>query len=215
MLWGGNDESWHFDISGWSLKECRLKYGLGREAFHILIEPAYNSMEEEMSRYDPTDRFIILHTYDQPKVYSINLLTTHEVINESVNGDPVMIVYCELADLAAVYTRKYCGTTLTFSLSGYTYSDPHIWDGTDDFVLWDRETESLWWPLIDEAVSGEMKGATMIMFNEYPWWEITWAEILQDYSRALVFESGQTLTLPANWPRYFDMGCNKRLFISK
>lgn len=207
MLWGGNDDSWHFDITGWPLKECQLKYGLGREAFHALIEPEYITVEEEMNRYHSTDRFIILLTDDKPKVYSINLLATHEVINENVNGDPVMVVYCVLADLAAVYTRKYCDTILTFALSGYTYSDPDIWDGTDAFVLWDRETESLWWPLIDEAVSAEMKGATMLKYNEYPWWEITWSEIINDYPDALVMACGQTMSPPQGWPRYEDVGC--------
>lgn len=207
MLWGGNNESWHFDISGWFLKECQLKYGLGREAFDALIDPQYNSIEEELHRYHPSDRFIILLTDDKPKVYSINLLTTHEVINENVLGESVMVVYCVLADLAAVYTREYCDTTLTFALSGYTYYDPDIWDGTDAFVLWDRETESLWWPLIDEAVSGEMKGATMVKYNQSPWWEITWAEILKDYPDALVLASGQTMDPPDNWPRYEGVGC--------
>ena len=56
-----------------------------------------------------------------PKVYSIALLTRHEIINDTIDGNPYMVGYCVLADLAAVYTRIYCDTTLTFGVSGYTY----------------------------------------------------------------------------------------------
>jgi len=98
-------------------------------------------------------------------------------------------------------------TTLTFALSGYTYSTPEVWDGVDAFVLWDRETESLWWPLWDEAVSGEMLGTTMTKYNGNLWWEITWSDILRDYSDAEVMATGQSMDPPVNWPHYENISC--------
>lgn len=209
MLHGGENAEWDFDITNWSLHECQLHYGLGREFFDALIDPQYNTVAEESERYHPQDRFIILLTDDKPKVYSINLLSRHEVINEVVEGTPVMVVYCILADLAAVYDRSYCDTTLTFGLSGYTYFDQDIWDGVDGFVLWNRETESLWWPLIDKAVSGEMQGTTMTKYTKTLSWEITWAEIEQDYSDALVLATGQTMETPENWPHFDNVSCSR------
>ena len=39
-------------------------------------------------------------------------------------GVPIFVAYCYLADLGAVYDRRLTsGHTLTFALSGYTYSD--------------------------------------------------------------------------------------------
>ena len=207
MLWGGDNPDWHFDISNGTLRECQLKFGLGREAFNALIDPQYKTVEEESHRYNANDRFIIVLTDSKPKVYSISLLTHHEVINEVIDGTPVMVVYCILADLAAVYNRTYCDTTLTFALSGYTYSSPEIWNGVDAFVLWDRETESLWWPLIDAAVSGEMLGTSMVKFTDTPSWEITWAEIQKDYPDALVLATGQTMEPPVNWVHYENVSC--------
>ncbi len=207
MLWGGDDPGSHFDITGWSLRECRLRFGFGREVFDALIDPQYKTVEEESGRYKPSDTFFIVLSDERPKVYYIPLLSHHEVINEIIDGTPVMVVYCSLADLAAVYKRRYCDTTLTFALSGYTYSDPGIWDGTDAFVLWDRETESLWWPLIDEAVSGEMNGIAMKKYEENLSWRISWAEILKDYPDALVLASGQAMDPPVDWPHYEEVNC--------
>ena len=44
---GGANDSWHFDITGWSLRECQLNYGLGREHFKALIQPQYEKASEQ------------------------------------------------------------------------------------------------------------------------------------------------------------------------
>lgn len=212
LLWGGEDASWHFDITDWSLNECQLHYGLGREAFPALIEPKYESVQEAASRYNSVDRFMIVLTDTRPMVYSISLLIRHEVINDTADGHPIMVAYCVLADLAAVYTRIYCGQEFTFALSGYTYFDKDVWGGLDGFVMWDRETESLWWPLIDQAVSGSMKerGVRMEKYNETKWEETTWGQIINDHPDARVLKTGQTMNPPQNWPQYeaSSLNCN-------
>ena len=211
FLWGGTEDSWHFDITGWELNECQLHYGLGREAFKALISSEYISVADASAEYSANDRFMIVFTEQDPLAYSIRVLTTHEVINEVADNNPIMVAYCVLADLAAVYTRIYCGQEFTFALSGYTYFDPDVWNGLDGFVMWDRETESLWWPLIDKAVSGLMyeKNVFMQKYDETKWKEITWSNIVSDHPHALVLRAGQTMPIPTNWPGYSssDLSC--------
>jgi len=208
MLYGGKNDEWHFDITHWSLRECQLNYGLGREYFNALIEPQYRSVNDNASSYQQNSRVIILKTEGQYKVYPIQLLQQHEVINEVSDGEPVMVIYCILADLAAVYSRTYCDTTFTFALSGYTYWDNDVWNGINAFVLWDRETESLWWPLIDQAVSGKMQDTWLEKHDESKWWETTWGDVVQNYPGAVVLKSGQIMEVPTNWPRYNEVNCN-------
>ncbi|MBN4062134.1 MAG: hypothetical protein COA57_02205 [Flavobacteriales bacterium] len=209
-LWGGNNDDWHFDITCWTLNECQLNYGIGREKFKALTEPKYVSVNSASSSYNSSDRFMIVYTNQEPKVYSIRLLTSHEVINDVVDGQPIAVAYCVLADLAAVYTRIYCNKEITFALSGYTYFDPEIWNGLDAFVFWDRETESLWWPLIDKGVSGLMKDVNLEKYDETKWAEITWGDIVNKHPDALVLASGQTMDVPENWTKYqeSDLNCN-------
>ncbi|MHB0755830.1 DUF3179 domain-containing (seleno)protein [Polaribacter sp. M15] len=209
MLFGGNNSNWHFDISNWYLDECNLRHGLGRETFHALINPKYYSVSDAQkdikhsSSFSDDDRYIIVLTdTKRPKAYSIELLTKHEVINEVIDGDPIAIVFCFLADLGAVYSRVYNNKTFTFALSGYTYREPDVWGGIDGFVFWDRETESLWWPLIDKAVSGKMMGTVIKKHNTDKWFETTWGEIKSLYPEALLLKPGQTMDVPSNWPQY-------------
>ena len=108
------------------------------------------------------------------KAYSIKDLTRHEVVNDVLNGQPIMAAYCILADLGAIYERNYDDQELTFALSGYTYFDKDVWNGLDGFVLWDRETESLWWPLIGKAVSGPLKEVKLLEMDKSHWKDIQW-----------------------------------------
>jgi len=56
-------------------------------------------------------------------------------------------------DLAAVYSRRLDGKTLTLAPSGWTYRRT--------FVLYDKETESLWYPFPNgeglTGISGEYR----------------------------------------------------------
>ena len=201
MLKGGDSLNWSFDISNWSMGYCKLSNGIGRETFPALLESKYISIASEIDKYKSSDRCIILFTDGQPKVYPLELMRRHEVINEWERGEPIAIVYCVLADFPAVYQRRFCGKVLTFAPSGYTFSSPQVDNDRRAFVLWDRETESLWWPLIDAAVSGKMIGTDMQKLSSQYWEVQTWGSIVKNFPNALVLKRGQTMKTPFNWPR--------------
>ncbi|MFW6039007.1 MAG: DUF3179 domain-containing (seleno)protein [bacterium] len=201
LLWGGEDESMHFDITRFQLDPDRLNYGLGREAFPALIEPEFVSAEQADAWLEDGDRVLVVKVGDEVKAYSIDLLTRHEVVNDTVGGEPIFAAYCILADLGAVYSRTIKGHTLTFALSGYTYADPEVWDGMDAFVLWDRDTESLWWPPIGEAVSGPLMGTSLPLMDEKHWSQTTWGEVKAKHPSVRVLERGQDMERPTDWPK--------------
>ncbi len=201
-MYGGEDSISHFDITNCILKDEQYHYGIGREAFHALIEPEFISVEDADTIYHDTDRFLYLEIGEERRAYSIELLTHHEVVNDVVNGEPVMAAYCILADLGAIYPRTIGGKVFTFALSGYTYHDPEVWDDTDGFVFWDRETESTWWPLIGKGVSGPMLDVDLKVYDEQNWLQTNWADIKNKNVAVQVLKPGQEMTPPENWPRF-------------
>ena len=203
-LWGGDDFSSHFKITNWELNECNLLYGLGREAFPALMNPEYADISDVPNRFDESEQCIVLYNRSYTKVYPFEQMIAHEVINEVVDGEPIMIAYCVLANLGAIYSREYCGNTLTFGVTGYTYFEKEIWGGLDAFILWDRDTESLWWPLIDKAISGKMHDTKLKKYNEGNWEILRWNEIKERYPDALVLDKNQTQATPSNWPQLTD-----------
>lgn len=201
-LWGGENESWHFDISNSTLKDEQFHYGIGREKFHALTKPQFISAAEAGEMLADSVRFLVVDIEGDVRAYSIELLTHHEVVNDVVGGKPIMAAYCILADLGAIYDRMLDGRVYTFALSGYTYYDPAVWDGTDGFVMWDRETESLWWPLIGESVSGPMLSTKMKVYDQTAWAQTTWGEIKDRYPDIKILAPGQTMEPPQNWTHY-------------
>jgi Protein of unknown function (DUF3179) len=202
-MYGGEDSTEHFNISNSILKDENFHFGIGRERFHALITPEFITLEEADADTNVADstRFLVLNINGDVRAYSVDLLTHHEIVNDVVDGQPVMAAYCVLADLGAIYDRTMGGEVFTFGLSGYTYHDDEVWDGLDGFVFWDRETESTWWPLIGKAVSGEMLETHLIEHDKAEWEDTNWGIIKQKYPTVKVLKSGQTMEAPKDWEK--------------
>lgn len=198
-LWAGEDEAMHFDVTQTSLKLERLHYGLGREAFPALIEPRFIPAHAASEWLLADARVLAVRIGDEHKVYPVDLLIGHEVVNDVVGGRPVFAAYCILADLGAVYDRKLGGHTLTFGVSGYTYSEEEVWSGRDAFVLWDRETESLWWPPTGRGVSGPLKDQPLRLLDTEHWRQTTWGKVRDEDPNVRVLDRGQDLLRPTKW----------------
>jgi len=211
MLYGGESYQ-HFTINNLDLIEEQFHYGLGRERFPALLEPKFESVVEADKRWRDKDRFLLAYKGDEVKAYSVLDLTRHEVVNDVIDGEPIFAAYCILADLGAIYKRTYVDKVFTFAVSGYTYFDPAVWQGMDGFILWDRETESLWWPLIDKAVAGDLKGVGLLKLEDIYWQDTTWKVIKEKYPEARVLISGQNFTRPRVWKKYTDVSNVLKLY---
>jgi hypothetical protein len=53
---------------------------------------------------------------DQPKAYPIRILNFHEIVNDTVDGDPVAVTWCPLCASAVVYDRTVGDEVLTFGV---------------------------------------------------------------------------------------------------
>ncbi|MFT6338107.1 MAG: hypothetical protein ACJA2S_004502 [Cyclobacteriaceae bacterium] len=193
FLWAGEDSTTHFNITNWSLNVCNLKKGLGREAFHSPHSPDYELLSKTDTHYPDDAQAVIVNFENTVKVFPLTVMTRYETVNEVIDGEPIAIVYCFLAELATVYKRNYCGETLTFAVSGYTYRDADNFDGKESFILWDRNSESLWWPIKDLSVAGAYQGQTMIKYNFGKWGLADFAKIRRIYPSALVLVTEQPL----------------------
>ena len=204
MLYGGNGKE-HFIINNLDSKEEQFHYGLGREMFPALLDPKFETIVEADKKWPNNQRFLVAHKGNEVKAYSVRDLTRHEVVNDVIDGEPIFVAYCILADLGAVYKRTYAEKTFTFGMSGYTYYDPKVWDDLDGFILWDRETESLWWPLIDKAVSGKLKGVKLQKLEDAFWEDTIWKNIKEKYPNAQILISKQDFKRPTTWKKYNDV----------
>ncbi len=88
---------------------------------------------------------------DEAFAYPINILNFHEIVNDVIGGDPVLITYCPLCVSGVVFSRDVDGQTLTFGNTSALYQS--------DLVMYDHQTGSYWFQVAGEAVVGTMTGS--------------------------------------------------------
>ena len=82
-------------------------------------------------------------------------------------------------------------------------------------MLWDRETESLWWPLIEKAVSGPLKDVKLLEMDGSKWKDVKWNYIKTNYPNALVLKSGQDFERPTKWKKIKNISDIKKNYTSE
>lgn len=109
------------------------------------------------------------------RAYPFRVLIWHEIVNDTVGGQPVVIVYCPLCASATVFERKIGNQLFDFGVSGLLYNS--------DVLMFDRQSRSLWSQLGMEAVSGPMVGRKLAWL---PSEQMTWGAWKARYPSSLV-----------------------------
>lgn len=88
----------------------------------------------------------------QAKVYPIAILNWHEIVNDRIGGKPIVVSYCPLCGTAMVFNANAKGIR-TFGVSGLLYHS--------DVLVYDRESQSLWSQILQQAVTGPVAGTRL------------------------------------------------------
>ncbi|GMQ85994.1 MAG: DUF3179 domain-containing protein [Acidimicrobiia bacterium] len=85
---------------------------------------------------------------DEAYAYPFKILNYHEIVNDELDGVPVLISYCPLCRSAIVYERRVGGDVLSFGNSSALYES--------SLVMVDRTTGSYWWQVAGTAIVGPL-----------------------------------------------------------
>jgi hypothetical protein len=103
---------------------------------------------------------------DGARVYPLQILMWHEIVNDIVGDQPVAVTYCPLCNTGLVFNATLPdGRVLDFGVTGKLRFS--------DLVMYDRQTESWWQQITGEAIVGEMTG-TRLEFIPSP--IVSWSE---------------------------------------
>ena len=140
-----------FDVSNASLPGDKIVAGgPARDSIRSVDRPEFADSEAAALWVAPANAVIGLSLGDVAHAYPVHLLEYHQVVNDDLGGVPVVVSYDPLAGVPLAYERKLAGRTLEFGVSGLVYQS--------NFLLYDRQTESLWLPWSGQAIAGPMLG---------------------------------------------------------
>jgi hypothetical protein len=111
----------------------------------------------------------------QAYAYPFKILNFHEIVNDDLDGLPVLISYCPLCRSAIVYDRRVGGDVLSFGNTSALYES--------DLVMVDRSTGSYWWQVAGTAIVGPLTGAGL---EPLPSTVATWADWTSQHPETLV-----------------------------
>lgn len=120
------------------------------------------SEAEKLNQIEDEDVVFAVFHKGEAKAYPQRILNWHEIVNDSVAGDPVAITFCPLCGTAIGFERP---SDTTFGVSGKLLNS--------NLVMYDRKTETLWQQLGGEAIVGELVGQKL---NPFPVDTLLWKD---------------------------------------
>lgn len=164
-----------FDLSNSSIPEQNIHSGgPPRDGIPSIDRPRFVPASEA-NFIRENDRVIGVFHSGVAKAYPIKILDWHEIVNDRIASQPVVVTYCPLCGTGIVFRADDYGH---FGVSGLLYNS--------DVLLYDRETESLWSQIMAEAISGPRRGAQL---EPLPASHTSWRDWLSRHPDTLVLST--------------------------
>lgn len=170
-----NSAGWATDFMMASVELTEFVGVLGRDSIPPIDEPKFQDIADEDNLGDSAPVVAVALPDEEPRAYPIEILTWHEIVNDSIGDTDLAVTFCPLCNTAVAFNRILDGRELTFGTTGNLRRS--------DLVMWDRETESWWQQFSGEALVGELTGSQL---EVVPSQLISWADFRERYPEGRV-----------------------------
>jgi hypothetical protein len=127
--------------------------GPAKDGIPAVDSPAYESSAKAAEWLANNEPVILVSAGGKARIYPIQILTWHEIVNDTVGGVPVAVTFCPLCNTGVVFRRTYAGRVLDFGTTGRLRDS--------NLIMYDRQTESWWQQATGEAIIGEFTGGRL------------------------------------------------------
>ena len=127
--------------------------GVGRDEILALITPNLGSPGATPAGLLDQDRVLGVVVNGAARAYPFPVMWWHEVVNDTLGGEPILVTYCPLTGTGIAFSRRVGGQTREFGVSGLLYRS--------NLIMFDRETESLWNQMLLGSQCGVERGNGM------------------------------------------------------
>tara|TARA_Y100000310_G_scaffold345665_1_gene467986 strand:- start:39456 stop:39866 length:411 start_codon:yes stop_codon:yes gene_type:complete len=89
----------------------------------------------------------------ETRAYPHQIMVWHEIVNDKIQGESILITYCPLCFTGIAFERKINNEAVEFGTSGKLYNN--------NLVIYDRATDSYWSQETGQAIIGELIGVKL------------------------------------------------------
>ena len=178
---------WETDFSKRSVPYNEIfSGGVSRDGIPPIDNPKFLTVEEAGDWLEDLEPVVALEIDGEARAYPLQIMTWHEIVNDTVGGVPVAATFCPLCNSAIVFERRLDGVVYDFGVSGMLRNS--------DLIMWDRQTESWWQQLTGKAIVGELTGQ---------WLPIVPATIVAWQDFRATYPEGQVLSRDTGYGRNY------------
>jgi len=128
-----------------------LSGGPGKDGIPSIDNPKFVSAKADWLPDDELGLGIV-HK-NEARFYPFRILVYHEIVNDFIQNDPILVTYCPLCFTGIGFVREIDGEPVEFGVSGKLYNS--------ELVMYDRKTDSYWPQTLGKAVLGPSTGKTI------------------------------------------------------
>lgn len=119
---------------------------------------------------------IAVEVAGRTRAYPLQILTWHEIVNDTIAGRPIAVTFCPLCNTAIAFERPTIGGEVTtFGTSGKLINS--------NLLMYDRATKSLWPQVTGVALTGPMKGREL---ERIPAQIVAWTDFVSAHPDGVV-----------------------------
>jgi hypothetical protein len=159
-------------------------------------EPLFLAVED-VEFLEDEEPVVAVELDGEARAYPLQIMTWHEIVNDTIAGVPVTVTYCPLCNTAIAYERELGDRILDFGTSGELYRSA--------LVMYDRQTESLWSHFTADGIAGVLAGERL---DTFPAPIVSWESFRDAHPDGLVLsrETGHSRDYGRNpYPGYDDV----------
>ena len=146
-------EGWKTDFSQSKIDfDSIMSGGPPRDGIPSIDAPAFLPASEA-SGLDAKEPVMALEIDGKARAYPLRIMIWHEIVNDTLAGQPIAVTYCPLCNAAIVFDRVIEGSETTFGTTGKLRNS--------DLIMYDRETDSWWQQFTGEAIAGSRTGTQL------------------------------------------------------
>lgn len=166
--------------------------GPAPDAIRPIDRPCFETLDSAGEWLDPRSPLLVIELNGDVRAYPLAILTQHEIVNDVVGGEPVVVTYCPLCNSGLAFIRRVDGRVLDFGTSGRLFQS--------NLVMYDRQHKNLWIQFTGEAVVGEPWVGKQL--QRIPTAILSWREFQEGAPEGIVLarssESSQTRNYGGN-----------------
>ena len=146
--------------------------GPPKDGIPAINEPKFVTVEEANEWIQDSELVLAIDYKGVKRAYPLQIMIWHEIINDVVAGDPLVITYCPLCGSGIAFERTIDGEPVEFGTSGQLYNS--------NLVMYDRKTDTLWTQATGQAIVGALSGRelTSVSIDTVVWkdWKKTYPD---------------------------------------